>query len=91
MKSIEGMKVNKKRCHSCPFNKNGCMAVRISVTEKIMSKASQLCHGTDNKTLCRGARDQQLTVFHRLGVIKAPTDEAWAEAWEKAKAKGAKE
>jgi hypothetical protein len=46
-----------------------------------MSEASQLCHGTDNKTLCRGARDVQITIFHRLGVLAEPTDKCWAETW----------
>jgi hypothetical protein len=86
--NIEGMPVNKHRCHSCPFNEGGCQSVRQRVASQVVSEASQLCHGTDNKTLCRGARDLQLEIFHRLGVVEAPTDEAWAKAW--AEMKGAK-
>lgn len=48
-----------------------------------MREASQICHhprlhGHTETHLCRGARDHQLVVFHRMGVIDAPTDEAWA-------------
>lgn len=31
----------------------------------------------DSQYLCRGARDMQLTVLYRMGLISAPTDEAF--------------
>jgi len=37
-------------------------------------------HGTQGTHLCRGARDMQLTILHRLGLIAEPTDEAFKEA-----------
>lgn len=77
-RSIAGMKVNLRRCHTCPFNPDGVREIRTSVEQRCLTKASQLCHGTDNKTLCRGARDFQLMIFHRLGFLTEPTDKAWA-------------
>lgn len=74
------------RCKSCPFNKGGCQEVRETVMARIMTMASQTCHSTGaahgrpDTHLCRGARDVQLKVFCGLGVIKEPTDAAWAEA-----------
>jgi hypothetical protein len=44
-----------------------------------MCHAEQL-QNEESTFVCRGARDIQLQVFHNLGAIKAPTDEAWAEA-----------
>lgn len=47
-----------------------------------MSEASQICHGTEGpnrkpRSLCRGMRDVHLQVFHGLGFLTEPTDEAW--------------
>lgn len=77
--NIKGMKVNASRCHTCPFNDGGCLDVRHKVEERCLTEASQLCHGTGNRTLCRGARDFQIQVFHRLGVLESPTEECWDE------------
>ena len=71
-------------CPSCPFGKNGDAQTREMVTERCMSKASQICHhprlhGKKETHLCRGARNLQLEMFHAMGFIKTPTDEAWQE------------
>jgi hypothetical protein len=47
-------------------------------------EASQICHhpllsGKKETHICRGARDFQLEIFYRLGVIDSPTDEAWKQ------------
>lgn len=72
--------VNKSKCATCPFRDTddpSCLEVRNSVIERITVGAkSQLCHHT-GKTLCRGARDFQLILFHRMGFIPEPTDKAW--------------
>jgi hypothetical protein len=70
------MIVNKKRCATCPFNKNGDREIRAKVETRVMS-VSQLCHHTSNLTLCRGARDHQMAVLVRMGMLDEPTDEAW--------------
>jgi hypothetical protein len=54
-----------------------------------LDTASRICHSTGSNNaihkrtgkpeqLCRGARDIQLQVLAGMGVISAPTDEAWA-------------
>jgi hypothetical protein len=52
------------------------------IQQQCLTEASQICHhphlhGKPETHLCRGARDFQLQIFHRLGVIEAPTDKAW--------------
>jgi len=52
------------------------------IRERCLSEASQICHhpilnGKTETHLCRGARDFQLEIFHRLGVIESETDQAW--------------
>jgi hypothetical protein len=37
--------------------------------------------------ICRGTRDIQLSTFYALGVIEAPTDEAWNNALTKLNAR----
>jgi hypothetical protein len=52
------------------------------IQAQALSEASQLCHaprlhGKPETHLCRGARNFQLTIFYRLGVISEPSDAAW--------------
>lgn len=52
------------------------------VIERCLTQASQICHhpalsGKPETHLCRGVRDYQLMIFHRIGFLDAPTDEAW--------------
>lgn len=78
--------VMKKHCASCPFRRgaDGREAnpeLANSVRTHLLS-ASQICHhprlaGKKENRLCRGGRDEQLTLMHRLGVIAAANDEAW--------------
>lgn len=79
-------------CQSCPFrqidgrDQDPYLADRVR-QRILVHHASQLCHSShgggpdgqvDSRTrLCRGARDFLLPIFHRLGVIAEPTDEAW--------------
>ena len=75
------------RCPSCPFNADGCKEIRAMVERRCMTEASQICHhpaikGKKETHLCKGARDFQLLMFYRLGVIAAPTQEAWDKAQE---------
>ncbi len=78
--AIRGMLVNPKKCKTCPFQEDGCQEIRRAVEERCMTVGSQTCHGTNDTTLCRGARDRQIVLFHRLGVLTAPTEQAWNEA-----------
>lgn len=80
------MPVMPQRCKSCPFNpgpNNFGAALRSRIEGQVLSEASQTCHSTGSINgerdthLCRGARDYQLQIFHGLGFLDAPTDEAW--------------
>jgi hypothetical protein len=91
------MKVLKKQCATCPFrpySKTAFLAPSIALSA--LTEASRICHctGCDNAfhqrtgkrpALCRGARDLQIQIFYRLGVLKEPTDKGWADAWAKLK------
>lgn len=76
---IKDHPVMKARCKTCPFGEEGNLDVKHNVESRLL-EALQMCHGTGwpkGTHLCRGARDWQLQVFYRLGVITEPTDEAW--------------
>ena len=73
-------------CATCPFreDRDGVDEVRTGVMQRVLTEGSQTCHSTGiangephDSHLCRGARNFQLEVFARLGVIDEPTDEAW--------------
>lgn len=73
------------KCATCPFNENGDKALRNAVLSKTLLQASQICHhpalsGKPETHLCRGARDEQLTLLFRMRLIEAPTDEAFRAA-----------
>jgi len=80
------MDVVPKQCGTCPFKDGGCEEVREAVIGRTLQGINQTCHSTGAKYgkkdthLCRGARDFQLQLFHRWGVIAEPTDAAWDEA-----------
>ncbi len=83
--NIKDFPVMKSRCTSCPFNPKGDRQVRAMVEARSLKEGSQICHhprlyGKKETHLCRGARDHQLVIFHRLGIIKSATDRAWAAA-----------
>lgn len=76
-------------CPTCPFKPGSKNADLIPfLTERSMTDASHICHSTgkDNafhkdtglpEHICRGAREVQLTFFHRLGFLDEPTMENW--------------
>ncbi len=77
------------QCASCPWRDDrGIIRDQPEMLGNLMtavlSRANQFCHapalsGRAEMQICRGARDFQLQVFHRLGVLPAPTDQAWAD------------
>lgn len=92
------MKPQNKKCKICLFRTDEKgrylepKAVR-KLEVGLVSQNSLICHSTmdkskNKKLICRGARDYQLTIFHRLGVIDEPTDEAWNEAFLKQQNRG---
>lgn len=83
---VSKMPVMQSNCETCPFRPEGNPRLRASIEERVMTLASQTCHhtgsvhGKPDTHLCRGARDFQLKIFYRMGILDAPTDEAWAKA-----------
>jgi hypothetical protein len=68
-------------CASCPFARRD-HELANRVLGRTIFKASQICHhptlaGKPETHLCRGARDVQLTILHRMRLIDEPTDEAF--------------
>lgn len=66
------------------------MEVRDLLIQRALSEATPICHSTGPDSLlpkkkrvsakplaCRGARDLQLQMFYAVGLLDAPTDEAW--------------
>ena len=85
MKLKKVIKVNKAPCLTCPFA--GERPVRLCARRKteiyayvLRFRGSHTCHTTNDKTLCRGGRDLQLNLLASMGVITAPTDEAFDAA-----------
>lgn len=81
--SIRNWPVMPAMCASCPFGPNGNRTLANAVLGRTLLQASQRCHhprlqGGPETHLCRGARDAQLTVLHRMGLLDEPTDAAFA-------------
>lgn len=75
-------------CSTCPFKEESKYAcLKDHLAKSAETEASRVCHSTGSNGihkrtglkphLCRGARDVQLKKMFELGVIDAPTDEAW--------------
>ncbi len=90
-RDVSNMPVMQSNCETCPFGPNGDRYLRSTIEQRVMFTASQTCHhtgsihGKPDTHLCRGARDYQLQIFYRLGILDAETDEAWAKAQERIK------
>lgn len=85
--------VRQTRCATCPFTAGSPYAHLASqLAQSALEEASRICHSTGSNGLmgrtglpsfiCRGARDVQLQTMAALGVIAAPTDQAWNDARE---------
>ena len=91
--NIQHLPVNPITCRTCPFAQThaGAIALQSTIVERMLGDGgSQICHGTEGpgrepKSLCRGARDRILVLFHRMGFIEAATDEAWQKKKEAVK------
>ena len=84
--NIRNLPVNVHKCATCPFGNNTDRTLQVQVIERCFTQqTSQVCHGTEGpnrepRSLCRGMRDVQLQIFHRMGLLDEPTDEAWEKA-----------
>ncbi len=92
---VDPSNVMPETCPTCPWRED---EGRLNLSPEhmkelliqVLSISNQRCHapalnGKPETRICRKARDIQLVVFHRLGVLTEPTDEAWAEALAKIK------
>lgn len=77
------------QCATCIFRHDGNQVelepgVMEGILKYLLEGRGHLCHsakrGKDTERTCRGGRNFQLEIWHRLGHIKAPTDEALKEA-----------
>lgn len=79
------MKVRKTQCETCVFKDecDGGVVLgdgrREEIKQNLLNGINQLCHHDNNKTICRGGRNFQLQIFHRMNLIPEPTDEALAK------------
>jgi hypothetical protein len=85
-------RIRAEMCATCPFRPGvpaKYAAVRPVIAHSALTEAARICHSTGSNNafhrrtgkppaICRGARDLQLRLFASMGVIAAPTDEAWA-------------
>ena len=87
-------KLRKTMCATCPWRKGSPYAfLKETLKESALTQRNRICHCTGSSAIhrrtgkpeavCRGARQEQLQHFHKLGVIEAPPDEAWAKARER--------
>jgi hypothetical protein len=87
---IDPCNVASVQCASCPWKQDGGILgqdteLKAALEIQVATQENQLCHapalvGEPETQICRGARDYQLQIFYRLGVLEAETDEAWAKA-----------
>lgn len=74
---IKVEKVNLSQCKTCIF-RDGQDIISperlVEIQKYLIKGTNHICH-TTNK-ICRGGRDYQLQIFHRMGLIKDPTDKS---------------
>lgn len=74
-------------CETCPFREGSPYADLQAYLAEASLKEGRECHSTGANPvikyvrtpglICRGSRDIQLKMFHDMGYIDEPTDEAW--------------
>lgn len=75
------MPVRKRQCATCVFKAECDGGIHLAAGRReeiqvnLLRGINQICHH-GNSSICRGGRDFQLQVFHRMGIIDAPTDAA---------------
>ena len=85
-RSIKDWPVRATQCATCVFltDVKG-RYVQEDLARKVETRllqCSQICHhprvyGKKETELCRGTRDRQLVLMHRMGVISEASDAAW--------------
>ena len=85
MKQHDPLDVQPERCKTCPW-RVGNQELITKITAKVLNHSNHICHNHDTK-VCRGSRDVQIQVFHRLGVLEVPTHQGYKRAIYKSKKK----
>lgn len=81
--------VRDQMCATCVFKSEREGGVHLApernaeIRAQVLKGYNQLCHHDKDKTICRGGRDFQITLWYRLGILDAPTTEALEEAQRK--------
>lgn len=93
MRIARDMPIMQQKCASCPFREGNDLELRNRIMERTIFQASQICHhpalkGKQQTHLCRGARDEQLNLLHRMGMIHEATDKAFKETSDRILSKG---
>ena len=79
------LNVQPVKCKTCPW-RIGNQELISKITTKVLSQSNHICHNHDTK-ICRGSRDVQIEIFHRVGILEEPTDEGYKKAINKSKKK----
>ena len=86
-RNIEGLKLRKSQCKTCPFlrdNQEMLSSERWGdIYKYLLEGVNHICHST-GKHVCRGGRDWQLNVWFNMGMIEEATDTALFQAMKKA-------
>ena len=78
-------KVRKNQCKTCPWRPKSPLNHTVpEIAQKAITEHNHYCHneqleGRTPTILCRGTRNYQLKIFHKLGVLAEPTDDCWKE------------
>lgn len=87
------MPVRKRRCATCVFKDECDGGIHLAdgrrdeIRLNLLRGINQICHH-GNASICRGGRDFQLQVFHRMGLIPEPTDAALQQTADRVTAAG---
>lgn len=82
--------VMRNKCATCPFREGSTYAhLAEYLKTSAITDGNRICHSTGTSAIkgktgkpervCRGARDEQILFFYRLGVLSEPTDDCWAD------------
>ena len=81
------MKLQKKHCATCPFVNSDILRPEAmsKIYDYLISGTNHLCNSDrTNRTICLGGRNFQLDIWHKMGIIEQPTNEALAIAMREA-------
>lgn len=79
------MKPPTSQCKTCPFRQDSLLKLSdekmVEIYSYLLAGTNHICHSDHlYERVCWGGRQWQLDIFYRLGFVKAPTNEAIAEA-----------